>query len=91
MAELTTKRRKDLPKGDFAIPSKAPASGSYPIDTAARARSALSRAAANASPAEQAKIRAAVERKFPSMDVQKPGKSAGAKGSNVHGQRHTRV
>lgn len=86
MAKLNAKARHALPAKDFALPGDR-----YPIPDSGHAKAALSRAAANASPAEQAKIRAAVERKFPSMDVQKPGKSAGAKGSNVHGTRHTRV
>jgi len=67
MAKLTTSRRKALPKSQFAIPSKAPASGSYPIDTANRARAALSRVAQNGTPAEQAKVRAAVRRKYPEI------------------------
>lgn len=67
MAKLSTEERKSLPKSDFALPSKAPASGSYPVDTKARARAALSYSARFASPAEKARIRAKVHRKFPSI------------------------
>lgn len=31
MAKLTTAERKKLPLSDFAVPSKAPGPGSYPI------------------------------------------------------------
>ena len=31
MAKLTAAERKALPKSDFAVPSKAPGPGSYPI------------------------------------------------------------
>lgn len=63
-----------MPRGDFALPGhgegpKGAGSGSYPIPDAAHARSALSRASANASPAEQRKIRAAVHRKFPDIGL----------------------
>lgn len=41
MAKLTSKGRKSLPKSDFAVPSKAPGPGSYPINDKAHARAAL--------------------------------------------------
>jgi len=65
MARLTAQRRKELPKGDFALPSKR----AYPLDTKNRARNALSRAAQNASPSQQAEIKRKVERKYPSINV----------------------
>jgi hypothetical protein len=40
MAELTTKRRKALPKSEFALPSER----KYPVDTKARAANAKARA-----------------------------------------------
>jgi hypothetical protein len=73
MAALTAARRNKLPKSEFALPEK----DGYPVDTARRARSALSRASANATPAEQSRIRAKVKREYPSMEVSKPGARAG--------------
>ena len=69
---LTAKQRHALPRGDFALPghgegSDHKGSGSYPIDTEARGRNALARAAQHASPSEQARIRAAVHRKYPDI------------------------
>jgi hypothetical protein len=69
MSYLTAKARRALPKSDFGLPSKAPESGSYPLDTKNRARSALARASANASPSEQATIRRKVHEKYPSMKL----------------------
>lgn len=71
---LSAKDRQSLPKSDFALPGrgsgpKGAGSGSYPIPDEGHARAALSRAAANASPAEQATIRRKVKAKFPGMDI----------------------
>jgi len=73
---ITAKQRQKLPSSSFALPGKGSGPsgkgpGSYPIDTPGRARSALSRAAANATPAEQATIRRAVSNKYPSIKVSK--------------------
>jgi len=65
MARITAARRKALPKSKFALPEK----DGYPVDTANRARNALSRAAQNASPSEQARIRAKVKRTYPGIKV----------------------
>jgi hypothetical protein len=64
MADLSTKQRASLPKGDFAIPEKAPGPGSYPIPDLAHARDALSRSSGKP---EEARVRAAVHRKFPQL------------------------
>lgn len=64
-AELTTKKRNELPSSAFAGPDR-----SYLIDTPERARSALARAAANASPEELSRIRSAVRRRYPDMNVE---------------------
>jgi hypothetical protein len=69
---LTAAGRKALPSKDFALPGhgKGPegkGSGSYPIPDRGHARAALSRAAANASPAERATIERKVHAKFPGM------------------------
>lgn len=65
MAKLNAAKRNKLPTSDFAGPDR-----SYPIEDKAHARAALSRAAHNASPELQAKIKAKVRRKFPSIAVE---------------------
>ena len=65
MAKLTTEQRNALPRSAFALP----ATREYPINNRSHAQAALGRAAANATPEEQAKIRAAVRRKFSDMAV----------------------
>jgi hypothetical protein len=73
-ATRNTKRgRAAMPASDFALPGK-----KYRIDDAAHARDALGRAAQNATPAQQATIRAAVKRKYPSIQLATP-KSGRAK------------
>jgi hypothetical protein len=64
MAKFTSKQRGNLPKTAFAVPSKAPGSGSYPIPDASHARNALARASGKP---VQAKVDAAVHRKFPAI------------------------
>lgn len=64
-APLDAKKRNKLPAAVFAGPDK-----SYPIDTPARARSALARVKANGSPELQRRVIAAVKKKYPSMDVE---------------------
>jgi hypothetical protein len=65
MAKLTTARRNKLPSGSFALPGKR----AYPVDTANRARNALARVAQNGTPAEKAKVRAKVRKKYPGIKV----------------------
>lgn len=62
MAKLTTKARKEIPAGSFALPGRR-----YPIEDRGHAKAALSRVSANGSPAEKAKVRAAVHRKYPGI------------------------
>ncbi len=64
MAKLTAAERNKLPAKVFALPGR-----HYPIEDASHARAALSRAAANASPAQQKTIRAKVAKKYPGMQV----------------------
>lgn len=66
-APLDAKRRNALPSSDFALPGRR-----YPIDTPARARAALSRVEQFGSPSEKSRVRAAVKRKYPNMDVEAP-------------------
>lgn len=62
VSKLNAASRNALPSGDFALGGRR-----YPINDANHARSALSRASANATPAEQATIRRKVHSKFPSI------------------------
>jgi hypothetical protein len=73
--KLTANSRRKLKPSEFALPGKDPsvpgARGTYPIDTPGRARSALSRAAANATPAQKKTISRKVAAKYPGIKVAK--------------------
>jgi hypothetical protein len=78
--DLSAEDRADLPKKDFAICSKADdaeekkESGNYPIPDESHARFALAMVAKHGTPAEKARVRAAVHKKYPSIgesDVKK--------------------
>ena len=69
-AKLTTKQRKALKPGAFALPG-----GRYPIHDISHARSALSYISRHGSSTEKAKVRAAVASRYPGIKI----KSAGAK------------
>lgn len=62
MAKLTSKQRNALPASDFVFPKQR----KFPIEDAAHARDAESRAGAKGGKVE-AKVRAAVHRKFPTI------------------------
>ena len=64
MAKLSTAARKAIPKKDFAVPSKAPASGSYPIPDRSHAANALARSSGKPVAAQ---VRAKVHAKYPDM------------------------
>lgn len=64
MAKLTAKTRKAIPKKDFAVPSKAPGSGSYPIEDRRHAANALARSSGKPVAAQ---VRAKVHAKYPNM------------------------
>ena len=64
MARLTSKRRKQLPTATFALPGRR-----YPIENANHARNALARVSQFGTPHEQATVRAAVQRRYPSVKV----------------------
>ena len=59
---LTTKGRKHIAEDNFALPARR-----YPIHDRAHARNALARVAQNGSPEEQAKVKAAVHKKYPGI------------------------
>ena len=65
MAKLTTKKRKKLKKGSFAIPSQR----KYPIDTISRARNALARVAQHGTAAEKKTVRNKVHKKYLSIKI----------------------
>lgn len=76
---ITTEGRKALPKGKFALPPgpeerRRGIGGRFPIDTKARARNALARAAQGVeagtlSSSQEATIKRAVSRAFPDIEV----------------------
>jgi hypothetical protein len=74
MAKLTAAQRAKIPKKDFAVPAKAPASGSYPINDRSHAANALARSSGKP---EAAAVRAKVHAKYP--DMGKSGKGGKSK------------
>lgn len=66
MAKLTSKTRKALPSGDFALPGRR-----YPVEDKNHARNALSRVSQNGTPAEKAAVRRKVSSKFPGIGKKK--------------------
>ncbi|NEG55435.1 hypothetical protein [Bifidobacterium platyrrhinorum] len=65
MAKLTAKKRNRMKSSSFALPGKR----AYPIQDKAHAVSALSRVAQHGTPAEKKKVRAAVHKKYPSIQI----------------------
>ena len=70
--DLNAAERRALPNKDFVFPGKGEGPegkqrGAYPINDKKRARAALSMAAAHASPEKEAKVKAAVKKKFPDI------------------------
>jgi hypothetical protein len=63
MAKLSTAARKAIPTKSFAEPDKR----KYPIENETHARNALARVAKSGTPAEKAKVKAAVKKKYPSI------------------------
>lgn len=59
---LTAAERKHLPDSAFALPGRR-----YPIHNESHARNALARVSENGTPEEQAKVRAAVHRRYPGI------------------------
>lgn len=67
MARLTAKGRKRMKSTSFAIPGKR----AYPIHTKNHARNALARVSQHGTAAQKKQVRAAVKRKYPSIEVSK--------------------
>ncbi len=74
MAKLTTKQRKSLSSKSFVFPK----SRKFPIEDKAHARDALSRAAAKGGSVE-AKVRAAVKKKYPGIGKKKSASKSKSK------------
>jgi uncharacterized protein DUF6582 len=64
-SRMTAKKRRSLPKSQFAYPAQR----KYPIDTRARARNALARAAQSHTMGTYAHVAAAVKRRYPDIGV----------------------
>lgn len=96
MAKLNAADRKALPQNAFAVPSKAPGSGSYPIEDKAHARNALARSAGKpvagqvkAAVAQKfpGQVKAAVAQKFPGIGAKvqgRPGESMDSMADRIH-------
>ena len=79
--DLSAAERRALPDKDFALPGKGEGPegkqrGAYPINDKKHARAALAMAAAHASPEKEAKVKAAVKKKYPEIEVSE-GKAVG--------------
>jgi hypothetical protein len=70
MARLTAAQRRHLSPASFAVPGKAPGSGSYPVPDAGHAKAALSMVSRFGTSAEKAMVRKKVQAKFPGMGRQ---------------------
>ena len=66
MAALTSAKRNSLPDSTFALPEER----KFPLNNASHARNALSRAGAQGGDVE-AKVKAAVSRRFPAIEQKK--------------------
>ena len=72
--DLSAAERRALPNKDFVFPGKGEGPegkqrGAYPINDKKHARAALAMAAAHASPEKEAKVKAAVKKKYPEIGV----------------------
>ena len=74
MAKLNAAARKRIPKGKFAVPAKAPGSGSYPIEDRAHAANALARSSGKPVAAQ---VRRKVHAAYPDMGKPKLQSSLG--------------
>ncbi len=65
LSVLTAEKRKKLKSSDYAIPEKK----AYPIHDETHARNALARVSQHGTPEEKKRVRAAVKRRYPNIDV----------------------
>jgi hypothetical protein len=68
MGTLTAKERSRLPDSAFAMPE----ARAYPIDTAEHAKKSLAIAVNHGSPANEARVKAAVHKRYPELVRPKP-------------------
>ena len=61
--ELTSKARKNIPTGEFALPAQR----KYPIHDRIHARNALARVAQHGTPSEKSEVRSKVHAKYPDI------------------------
>lgn len=70
---ISARRRRALPRGSYVYGPRSPVGGrgkkAYPIDTKARARNALARAAQSKTGGTYARVERAVNRRFPSIQT----------------------
>lgn len=64
MSKLSMSQRRALPKSDFAVPSKAPGPGSYPIPDKAHEVAAKGLAGMHGSPSDKAAVAKKSRQKF---------------------------
>jgi hypothetical protein len=84
MGKLDMADRKSLPQNAFAVPSKAPGPGAYPIPDKAHAANAEARASGKP---VQGQVAAAVKAKFPGLGAQvqnQPGESMDSMADRLH-------
>lgn len=79
--KLTAAKRNALPASKFGLPK----TKQYPLDTAGRARDALSRVSANGTSAQRAEVRRNVAKAYPSIAVSGTKKSAPKRQSHGDG------
>lgn len=69
--DLSYKQRTKMDPSQFVFPpTKEDPDGRYPIPDEAHARNALARVSQHGSPSEKSKVRAAVKKKFPGIEVE---------------------
>ncbi len=83
MAKLSRAARKQLPASSYAIPSKKPEAGSYPIPDKAHGRNALARVSQHGTPTEKAAVRRKVKAKFPSIKQRTVTSPEGIQGARM--------
>lgn len=84
MSKLDAAARQALPQNAFAVPSKAPGPGSYPIPDASHAENALARSSGKPAAPQ---VRAAVAQKFPGVGAKvqnRPGTSLDDMATTMH-------
>ena len=81
------------PAGSYALPGGGPGGAdAYPVNTKGRGANALARVEQHGTPAEKAKVRAAVKAKYPDLPSSKgEGKSAAAQAKPSPGKAKPRA